>query len=76
MTEFTTRYGEKEVVIKPFNVKMSPLNDPGWLQWSPNECIKLSSWSFSILKLLWPFLFLLYRKNLSGQNTNTRFLFK
>ena len=76
MIEFTIRYGTKEAIIKPFSERMPPLSDPGWLQWDLDECIKSSSLSFSILKLLWPFLFLLYRKRLSGQNTDMKSLFK
>jgi len=70
VVEFAERNGDTEVVILPFDKKMSRLIDDGWLQWSPEECIKISRLMYCCLGLVWPLLWLVYRKSLNGQSTD------
>ena len=58
-----------EVVIAPFDERMSP-HGKFWIQWVPNECIKISLFNYAIRALFWPLLRLLYRRPLAGQSTD------
>jgi len=60
----------KEIVILPFDKTMSRLNDGGWLQWGPEECIKIPGWTYCVLGLLWPVIRWFYTRPLKGQNTD------
>ena len=57
-----------EVVIRPFDNAMAP--DGAWLQWCPEECIRISPFTYCVLGMLWPALRLVYRRPLKGQKTD------
>lgn len=59
-----------ELVILPFDRRMAPESDDGWVQWAPEECRVLNSWQYGALCLLWPLLRLRYRQRLMGQATD------
>jgi len=60
----------KEVLILPFDSRMSQESDEGWLQWGPEECQVIPKWMFCVLGLIWPVLWLVYRRSLQGQSTD------
>lgn len=60
----------EELVIIPFDSRMAPEGDGGWVQWGPEESIVISQWTYCFLGLIWPLLRLLYRKSLCGQSTD------
>ena len=60
----------EEIVILPFSSKMTQPDFGGYLQWAPDECIKISGWFYYVLGFLWPLLFLIYTKKLIGQETS------
>lgn len=59
----------KEVVVSPFDNRMSPKGD-FWIQWTPDECVALTWWGILWRIAFWPVRRLFYRKPLAGQSTD------
>ena len=58
-----------EFVIQPFDERMAPLNEDGWMQWAEEEMIIIPGWVYRLLGWAWPGLRLVYTKPLKGQHT-------
>lgn len=58
-----------EVTIMPFSSKMPPKHEQ-YLQWTPEECIVISGWTYCLLGVFWPLIRLVYRKPFNGQKTD------
>ncbi len=59
----------REVVILPFDAKMAPVKENGWIQWAPDEMWKVPGCLYAVLCLAWPLLRRIYPKPLAGQRT-------
>lgn len=59
-----------EVEIVPYDPRMAREVDDGWLQWTPDECIRISLLTYCCLAMFWPILRIMYSKRLLGQITD------
>ena len=58
-----------EILIRPFSDRMTPVGDSR-IQWTPAECIKIGTFGFWVLMILWPITRLFHREALEGQSTD------
>ena len=63
-----------EIGIEPFSRLMQPRNS-GVIQWTEDECVKISRLHYILRALLWPLLWLCYPVKLKGQSTNIQLVY-
>ena len=59
-----------ELLVLPFDKRMAPAAEDGWIQWGPSEVIKVPRLIFCLLGLMWPLLRWLYPWKLDGRTTD------
>lgn len=59
-----------ECVITPFNPLMAPQDGDGYIQWVPQEFIRIPAWLYCILGFLWPLLRLFDTRPCDGRSTD------
>jgi len=59
-----------EVLVMPYDDEMAPACERPWIQWGPEEIIKLSGFEYFLRAVMWPFVKFIYNKPLDGRNTD------
>ena len=56
-----------ELCIIPYSRRMAL--DGTWIQWMPDECVRVPGWAYGLLASLWPVIRWIYPRPLRGQRT-------
>jgi len=59
-----------EILVMPHDDKMAPEKERPWIQWGPEEVIKLSKFQYFIKVITWPVVKRIYNRPLDGRNTD------